>query len=139
MILHDIPDALRRDALPPALLDGENWGLLTIDPRWVWLAKDEEGDVVGFLMACDCHGLAIVWRVKMLPGAPPWTLGRLLRSFIRDLRRRGILGYATFLDMTRAEEQALMRIMYRAGAKFSYATTLLCGSVATRHVAGEDR
>lgn len=126
--LNEIPDALK---------EGENWELLNLDKDWIWLAKDED-EVVGFLMACNCHGLAIIWRLKMIPGASHWSLGRLLRNFIRDLRKRKILGYVTFLDIVnRKEEKALMRILFRAGAKFTHATTLICGSVATRHVGGE--
>jgi len=122
--------------IPESLKEGENWELLDLDKEWIWLARDGD-EVVGFLMACNCHGLAIIWRVKMIPGHG-WALGRLLRDFIRDLRKRKILGYVTFLDIiTRSEEQALMRILFRAGAKFTHATTLICGSVATRHVGGE--
>lgn len=122
--------------IPESLKEGENWELLDLDRNWIWLARDED-EVVGFLMACNCHGLAIIWRVKMLPGHG-WSFGRMLRDFIRDLRERKILGYVTFLDIVnRPEEQALMRIMFRAGATFSQATTLICGSVATRHVGGE--
>lgn len=127
MILQEIPEALK---------EGENWELLDLNEDWMWFARDE-GEIVGFLMACNCHGLAMIWRVKMLP-RHGWAFGKMLRDFVRDLRKRKILGYVTFLDIVnRSEEQALMRIMFRAGAKFSYATTMIAGSVATRHVGGE--
>jgi hypothetical protein len=122
-------------SIPEALREGENWELLTLDPEWVWLAEDAEGSVVGILIAAPCHGLVFVWRVKILPTAPPWALGKLLRRFIRDLRRRGCLGYIAFLDIcAQPAEQALARIAYRAGAMFTTATTVIYGSVNAKHV-----
>ncbi len=122
------------DAIPEALKEGENWELLKLDSDWVWLAED--GDrVVGVLIAASCHGLVFIWRVKMVADAPHWALGRLFRRFIRDLRRRGCLGYITFLDVVnRPAEQALARIAFRAGAHFTTATTVIYGSVEAKHV-----
>lgn len=122
--LEDIPEALR---------EGENWELLTLDPNWVWLAE-EEGRVVGVLIASNCHGLVFIWRVKMLPDASYWALGKFFRKFIRDIKERGCLGYLTFLNMHRPEEAALARIAYRAGANFTTATSVVYGSVIAKHV-----
>jgi hypothetical protein len=129
MLVSDIPEALR---------EGENWELLTLDPEWVWLAHGQDGKIVGVLIAAPCHGLVFIWRVKMLPGAPHWALGRLFRQFIRDLRKRGCMGYLTFLDLTnRPAERALARIAFRAGAMFTTASTLVYGSVNAKHVGDE--
>ena len=125
LALSDIPEALR---------EGENWEYLQLDPHWIWLAEDDDR-VVGILVAGQCHGLVFIWRVKMLPEAPHWALGKLFRRFIRDLRKRGCVGYITFLDVVaKPYEQALARIASRAGAHFTTATTVVYGSVQAKHV-----
>jgi len=121
-------------SIPDALKEGENWPLLDIDPNWMWVSYDQEERVVGFLLACNCHGLVLLWRLKMLPSAPPTALLRLLRRFIRDIRRRGALGYMVMLDATRPEELELAKIAFRAGAKAMPCTSLLVGSVNTGHL-----
>ena len=121
-------------SIPDALKEGENWPLLDLDPDWVWVSYDGSGRVVGMLIAAPCHGLAFLWRIKILPGAPRWTLGSLLRRFFRDMRKRGVLGYIAFLDANRPEEQALLRIAFKAGGMYVTATTLVCGSVNAKHV-----
>lgn len=127
--LANIPDELKAD---------ENWPLLHLDMEWVWLAHDQEGKIVGILIAAPCHGLVFIWRVKMLKSAPYWALGRLLRRFIRDIRQRGCLGYITWLDVcNRPAEEALAKIAFRAGALFTTATTIVAGSVDAKHVGGE--
>jgi hypothetical protein len=124
--LNSIPEALKAD---------ENWPLLQLDEEWVWLVRDEDGEIVGILIAAPCHGLVFIWRIKMLENAPYWALGNLLRRFIRDLRKRGCLGYITFLDVcNKSAEAALARIAFRAGALFTTATTVVVGSVNAKHV-----
>jgi hypothetical protein len=69
--------------IPQALKEGENWQVLDLDPDWVWVSHGPGGAVVGILIAAPCHGLVFVWRLMMLPSAPPTALLRLLRSFSR--------------------------------------------------------
>jgi hypothetical protein len=123
--------------IPDELKDGESWELLQLDPDWVWL-EEAAGRVVGILIAGNCHGLVFIWRVKVLPNAPYWTLGKLLRRFVRDLKKRNCLGYITFLDLCGQEiEKSIFRIASRAGAHFTTATTVIYGSVNAKHVGGE--
>lgn len=123
------------NSIPEQLKTDENWPLLQLDPEWVWLARNAADEVVGILIAAPCHGLVFIWRLKMLPEAPHWALGGLLRRFIRDLRKRSCLGYITFLDVcNRSQEMALARIASRAGALFTTATTVVVGSVNAKHV-----
>jgi hypothetical protein len=124
-------------SIPDALKEGENWHLLDIDPDWLWLARDSVGEVVGMLVAAPCHGLVLVWRVKMLPEAPPMAFARLLRRFVQDIWRRGCLGYFTMLDVQRPEEAALMRIAFRAGGIIAGSASVIFGSVNARHVPRE--
>ena len=120
--------------IPEGLKEGESWHLLSLDPDWVWLARDES-EIVGILVAAPCHGLVFIWRLKMLPEASSMALLRLLRTFIRDLRKRRCLGYMALLNVSdRPEEQALARIAFRAGAMFTTATTVVYGSVNAKHV-----
>lgn len=122
-------------SIPDALKENENWQLLDIDPDWMWLAWDSEGHVVGFLLACNCHGLAVIWRVRTLPSAPVTALLRLFRTFIKDIRRRGCLGYVAMVDLERPEEQALARIAFRAKGMFMpRAASILVGSINTGHL-----
>jgi len=120
--------------IPDELKEGENWEYLQLDPAWVWTVE-HDGKMVGILIAGYCHGLVFIWRVKVVPHAPYWTLGKLLRMFIRDLKKRHCLGYITFLDVVgKPFEQQLARIAFRAGAMFSTATTVVYGSVNAKHV-----
>jgi len=123
--LSDIPEALR---------EGENWEYLTLDPHWVWTVEDA-GKMVGILIAGPCHGLVFIWRVKVVAGAPRWTLGKLFRNFIRDLRKRGCLGYMACLNLVdQPRELAIARIALRAGASITPTTAIVYGSVSAKHV-----
>ena len=122
-------------SIPDELKEGENWPLLDLDPDWVWVSYDKSGGIVGMMIAAPCHGLVLIWRLKMLPSAPRMALLKLLRRFIRDIRLRGMLGYFSFLDIsTRPEEQALARIAFRAGSVLMASTTVVFGSVNAKHV-----
>ena len=117
-------------SIPEALKEGENWPLLDIDPDWMWLSYDQEERIVGFLIAANCHGLVLIMRVKMLPSAPRTALLRLFRRFIRDIRRRGALGYFAPLNVSASPMEAgLARIAFRAGAKILPAQIYVAGSV----------
>jgi hypothetical protein len=120
--------------IPAALSEGENWHVLKLDPKWVW-TSEHEGKMVGILIAMEGHGLVFIWRVKMLPEAPHWALGKLFRSFIRDIKKRGCLGYITFLNVVEKEaEEGIARIALRAGALFVTPHTIVYGSVNAKHV-----
>ena len=121
--------------IPDELKQGENWQLLDIDPDWLWIVRDREDRIVGFLLACNCHGLVLIWRLRMTKGAPRYSLLRLLRGFIKDIRARGCLGYAAMLDLEREEERALYRIAFRAkGIFLPKAVSVILGSVNTGHL-----
>jgi hypothetical protein len=126
-------------SIPAALKEGENWQLLDIDPDWMWVAYDDDENIVGFLIACNCHGLAMIWRLRMLKSAPPTSLLKLLRRFIKDVRRRGCVGYMAMLDLTRPEEQALARIAFRAKALYAPGcVSVIAGTINTGHLAEGD-
>src|SRR5262252_71742 len=123
------------DTIPAALKEGEPWLMLDLDPEWVWFARGAAGEIVGILIAAPCHGLVFVYRLRMLPEAPYMSLVRLFRTFIRDLRRRGAIGYLAMLDVLHSPMEAkLARIAFNAGAMFTTASTVVMGSVAAKHV-----
>lgn len=123
-------------SIPDALKEGESWQMLDLDLDWVWAAYDREDRMVGLLIAAPCHGLAMIWRVRMLPSAAPTALLSMFRKFIKDIRRRGFLGYMVGLDLTRPEEQALARIAFKAKALYAPGCfTWVVGSVNTGHLA----
>ena len=118
--------------IPQELLEGENWAPLDIDPKWLWLVKEDD-EVVGLLLAANCHGLALILRIKTVADAPQNTVLRLLRRFIRDIRERGCLGYVSYLDVMKPEEAALSRIAYRAGAYLQpFSGVLVIGSTQVK-------
>lgn len=122
--------------IPDALKAGESWPILNLDPDWIWESRDENGEVVGILIAAPCHGLVFIWRIKMLKTAPAAALLSLFRRFIKDIRARGCLGYMATLDLCRPEEQQLARVAIRARGMFEPKTvSLICGSVETGHLA----
>jgi hypothetical protein len=120
--------------IPAALAEGENWNVLKLDPNWIW-TSEHNGEICGLLIAMEGHGLVFIWRVKMLPGAPHWAIGKLFRRFIRDIRKRGCVGYITFLNVTgQPVEESIARIALRAGALFVDPHTIVYGSVNAKHV-----
>jgi hypothetical protein len=122
------------NTIPAALSEGENWNVLKLDPQWIW-TSEHNGQIMGLLIAMEGHGLVFIWRVKMLPQAPHWALGKLFRRFIRDIRKRGCVGYITFLNLTNKPlEVAIARIASRAGALFVDPHTIVYGSVNAKHV-----
>ena len=87
-----------------------------LDYAWVWVLE-VRGKVLGALYVAPAHGIAILMRVCLLPTAPSWSLGRLLRKMLEDIDKRGYKGYAVCLDPDRPEEQKLLRVVARAKGK----------------------
>jgi GNAT superfamily N-acetyltransferase len=87
-----------------------------IDPDWVWVL-DVDGTIKGVLVASPAHGVAVVWRVVVEPGASSMGLGKLLRAFLRTCRQRGIRGYLTMLSLSRETESRLAKILEHSGGK----------------------
>lgn len=114
--------------IPDALKEGENWPLLDLDPDWVW-THSTDGVIDGMLIAAPCHGIAFLWRLKILPTAPRTALLSLLRACLHDLRARGYLGFLLAADVERETEKRLARIALKAGATIVSAATMICGSV----------
>lgn len=79
-----------------------------IDPEWVWVAE-KGGRLIGCIVASPAHGTAIVWRV-VSDGS---CLLPLLRTFYRDIRKRGCMGYMTIVDPRIKEQAKLQKVMER--------------------------
>lgn len=105
------------DALPTEQLSRDNlpFGLdnLPLDCEWTWVAI-RDAQIIGILCAAPVLGLLWLLRISVTPDSPPAAPMLLLRRAFRDARRRGLLGYVTFLSDSAAAESKLMRIVQRA-------------------------
>jgi len=121
------------DAIPEQLKEGEGWELLNIDPNWIFVVHYRQ-EIVGVLLACNCHGLAMIWRIKMLKTAPAHCLLFLLRDFVRIIKKRGCMGFMAFCELDKPNEQALIRIAKRAGCNL-IGMNVMCvtSSVEVKH------
>ena len=103
------------DRIPSELRAGfDLLGKLNTD--WIWVAE-QDGLIRGVLVAAPCHGVAMIYRLALMPGTPLSTLTALLRKFLADLRERGVVGYLTFLDPESKIQGKLKRIIERAKGK----------------------
>jgi hypothetical protein len=87
-----------------------------LDPDWVWVL-DIDGKIRGVLVASPAHGVAMIWRIVVSPGASSMALGKLLRAFLRDCRARGVRGYLTVVSLAGESQARLAQIIEHAGGK----------------------
>ena len=101
-------------AVPQSLRDDfpVDWRL---DHYWTWTAS-VDGEIVGVLLGCPCHGVAELVRIRVLPGHGR-VIPRLLRTFVRDCIKRDLRGYVIYLGCDDAIQYHLKEIALRAGAK----------------------
>jgi hypothetical protein len=85
-----------------------------LDRNWVWIVQSD-WKIKGVLLASPCHGSAFVWRVSLLPGLDKTAILRLLRRFVSDIRKRGVIGIITILDAATPTQAALKGILERVG------------------------
>lgn len=83
------------------------------DPLHTWVAI-RDAEIVGVLISGEMQSMLLLIRIAAVPTAPPLTSMLLLRRAFSDARRRGLLGYLTFLSDSAAAESKLMRIVQRA-------------------------
>jgi len=100
-------DALRRDGQP------FGFESLPLDPSWVWVGI-RDATICCVLVTTPAHGLLFLLRMSATPEAPAVATMLLLRRAFSDARRRGLLGYVTFLSDSTAVEAKLMRIVQRS-------------------------
>lgn len=105
------------ESLPATLRTGfEN---LPIDRNWIWVAS-VNGAIKGAIVAAPAHGMVVMLRIAVDPKASLANrslLRNLLKNFLADVSSRGYKGYLVCLDTDRKEEQALSRIVKRAGGR----------------------
>lgn len=92
------------------------WEQFDLDPEWTWVAT-RGLEITGLLVTGYCFPFILLLRIAATPTASPTTSLLLLRSALRDAKRRGLVGYLTFLSDSAAAEGALMRIVQRAEGK----------------------
>jgi hypothetical protein len=116
---------LRPGEVIPSQLDVGFDLLGKLDPEWIWVL-DYAGEIRGVLIAAPCHGVAFIWRLALLPGQPPTSVVRLLRRFLRDIRRREMIGYMTLVDLGVETQSRLTKIIEHAGGGRYRELTLVC-------------
>src|SRR5712691_8376859 len=95
------------EAMPQHLATG--FERMPVMKDFVWIAE-EEGKVVGMLLASPCHGLVFLARLRVEENAPSSVVTAMFRKCIKDCLDRGFTGYFTFIDPTRGLERKLIPI-----------------------------
>lgn len=99
------------EALPKQLQTGYE---RTQMPEWIWVVEREEKPV-GILIAAPAHLMVILLRIISTPEAQGTDIRALLIHAFRESRRRGYKGYTTWLDPTKAPENAFIGIIRAIG------------------------
>ncbi len=113
-----VRNLLASDVIPFSALTrgGPPFGFeqLPLDPDLTWVAI-RNGAVVGVLACGSISLLLILCRIAVTEDASPITPMLLCKRAFTAARRRGFLGYVTFLSDSAAAESHLMRIVQRSG------------------------
>jgi hypothetical protein len=87
-----------------------------LDYNWIWVLEYGK-EIKGILVASNFHGIAFLWRLKVLPGMSTTAALKLLKRFKRDCFKRGVTGYLTLVDFSTVTGKNLMSIVARCGGK----------------------
>jgi len=114
------------DVIPAELRIGFDQ-LGRLDGEWIWVveepcsivmrrgaASQASAVICGVLVAAPCHGVAMIYRLALMPGTSLGKLTALLRRFMDDLLERGYVGYMTFVDPTVPAQAKLRKLIERA-------------------------
>jgi hypothetical protein len=113
----------------PAALEVGFEQLGHLDREWVWVV--ENGGVIhGVLLACPCHGCAVIWRISLDPSLNNIAIIRLLRRFLRDVRERGMVGLLTLIDPFKPSQARFQGMLEKVGGKpFGTTYTLMAAPI----------
>jgi hypothetical protein len=103
---------LREDEDFPSHLD-TGFEQMEVMKSFCWVAENE-GKIVGILMAAPCHGIVFLVRLRVEKTAPVSATSLLFRKCVRDCHKRGLKGYFTFVDPSREAERRMISICHRA-------------------------
>lgn len=101
--------------------------LETLDHNWCWV-YERKGEIQGLLLACPCHGAALLLRLWVDSQAGPHAANQLLHRVRRDTEARGMKGFITLLDLEKPAERRLQALAERWGGKTVKQVMLLSGS-----------
>lgn len=87
-----------------------------LEPRWVWVYEDE-GRIVGCVVAAPCHGIVHLLVVRATAEAPKDWLLITLRQAIVDVKERGYTGVMVFIEVGRPIDLKLAKLAERFGLK----------------------
>lgn len=118
----------------PSTLSEPTTEKLRLDHNWVWVAE-HNGVVVGFLIACECHGLALVLRIRMEREAPNYALNTLVRRFAGDVLDRGCFGWMSFFEMqSDIDKRLLLLARSMNGAIMGRPMVAVCAKLPPRRM-----
>ena len=103
-----------------------------IDSNWVW-CLESGNEIKGILVASNFHGMAFLWRLKVLPEIGRFGANRLLRRFRSDCLKRGVQGYLTLVDTSTVTGKQLLSIVERCGGKDHGPVNLLASRLPKEH------
>jgi hypothetical protein len=101
-----------------------------LDHNWIWVLESGK-EIKGVLVASNFHGLAFLWRLKVIPGTPKTSAFKLLKRFETDCRKRGVTGFLSLVDLSTDTGKQLLSIVERCGGK-NHGLVSLIGSPIRR-------
>lgn len=119
---------LREDEAMPQHL-GTGYEQMPIMKSFCWVAE-QEGKIIGVLLAAPCHGIVYLIRLCVEKGAPVITAGLLFRKCLRECKEAGFVGYFAHIDPSRETERELIAICRKAkGIQIGMMQVPLVGSI----------
>lgn len=86
-----------------------------IDPEWCWVVEHSELGPIALLLASNCHGVLMFWRVLATAktrSIANWFLAAFPK-ILENARLRGCVGYGAFFHDDRPEEVKFARLLAR--------------------------
>jgi hypothetical protein len=109
---------------------GTGFEAMPIDRQWVWVAEND-GKIVGILLAGACHGMVYLMRVCAEKGCSQMVVRALIEKTRADCAARGFKGYFFHLDPT--TDQRLLRTCRKyGGVQLTNPQVVMVGSLGTR-------
>lgn len=123
------------ELLPPLLRD---WQTPYLRADWCWIVEHRDHGPVTLIITAPVHGILLFWRILSTHDAPLNTLLCSLPQILQNVRKRGCLLYATFLQDAHPAEVKLARIIASTGGKLLPWKGVLAVNVLEDHARSGD-
>jgi hypothetical protein len=118
---------LKDEVLPEGLRTGFDVGP-ACDPQWIFVLERDGAPVV-LLVAAPAHVMVVLLRLVACGDANVGDVRHLLLGAFKMMKERGYLGYVTWVDPTRAIEQALLTLIrHSGGTQMTMPQVSCCGA-----------